>query len=199
MFDKNFKIWTGGPLTLWALGRRQIDRIPSPPLVQSQNLDLPLRLLIFFTFVRQRAEIHHSVTNRRWFFWERKYGLVSNKVRSGVGTYAGAARRRVYLATVIPRPPSGHRTGRRQARHARILQIGFRLTQPFFQQFQSFFSDLPVFRLQIPRSCTRSVWCLMSGGQIMDTDPLSRSRRIFVIYYRRPMRWEFTILFSIPR
>ena len=38
------------------------------------------------------------------------------------GAYAGAARRRVHLATVLPRPPSGHRPGRRQARHARILQ-----------------------------------------------------------------------------
>ena len=48
-------------------------------------------------------------------------------VRSGVGTYAGAARRRVHIATVLVRPPSGHRPGRRQARHARILQIGLRL------------------------------------------------------------------------
>ena len=45
-------------------------------------------------------------------------------LRSDVGTYAGAARHRVYLATVLLRPPSGHRSGRRQARHARILQIG---------------------------------------------------------------------------
>ena len=46
------------------------------------------------------------------------------------GAYAGAARRRVHLATVLPRPPSGHRPGRRQARHARILHIGLLLTQP---------------------------------------------------------------------
>ena len=39
-------------------------------------------------------------------------------VRSGVGTYSGAARRRVHLATVLPRPLSDHRPGRRQARHA---------------------------------------------------------------------------------
>ena len=38
--------------------------------------------------------------------------------RSGMGTYAGAARRRVHLATVPTQPLSGHRPGRRQARHA---------------------------------------------------------------------------------
>ena len=46
------------------------------------------------------------------------------QVRSGVGTYAGAARRRVHLAPVLLWSPSGDRPGRRQARHARILQIG---------------------------------------------------------------------------
>ena len=46
-----------------------------------------------------------------------------------MGTYAAAARRRVYLATVLLRPPSGHRRGRRQARHALIPLIGFYLTQ----------------------------------------------------------------------
>ena len=56
--------------------------------------------------------------------------VVTGQVRSGVGAYAGAARRRVHLATVLLRPPSGHRPGRRQARHARILQIGLHLTQP---------------------------------------------------------------------
>ena len=49
------------------------------------------------------------------------------QVRSGMGAYAGAARRRVHRATVLPRPPSGHRPGRRQAR---ILQIGLHLAQP---------------------------------------------------------------------
>ena len=44
-----------------------------------------------------------------------------------MGAYAGAARRRVQLATVLLRPSSGHRPGRRQARHAHILQIGLRL------------------------------------------------------------------------
>ena len=56
--------------------------------------------------------------------------LTAGQVRSSVGTYAGAARRRVHLATIHPRLPSAHRPGRRQARHARILQIGLHLTQP---------------------------------------------------------------------
>ena len=54
----------------------------------------------------------------------------SGQVRSGMGAYAGAARRRVHLVTVLPRPPSGHRPGRRQARHAHIIQLGLHLTQP---------------------------------------------------------------------
>ena len=44
-----------------------------------------------------------------------------------MGAYAGAGRRRVHLAAVLLRPPSGHRPGRRQARHVCILQIGLRL------------------------------------------------------------------------
>ena len=44
-----------------------------------------------------------------------------------MGAYAGAARRRVHLVTVLLRPPSGHRPGRRQARHVHIFQIGLRL------------------------------------------------------------------------
>ena len=44
--------------------------------------------------------------------------------RSGLGAYTGAAHCHVYLATVLLRPPSGHRPGRHQARHAPILQIG---------------------------------------------------------------------------
>ena len=51
--------------------------------------------------------------------------FLARLVRSGqdMGAYAGAARRRVHLATVLFRPPSGHRLGRRQARHAHILHI----------------------------------------------------------------------------
>ena len=45
-----------------------------------------------------------------------------------MGAYTGAARRRVHLSSVLLRPPSGHRPGRRQARHARMFQIGLHLT-----------------------------------------------------------------------
>ena len=48
---------------------------------------------------------------------------------------ARAALRRLRLATVLLRPPSGHRPVRRQARHARILQIG--LVWPSPRQTQS--------------------------------------------------------------
>ena len=47
--------------------------------------------------------------------------------QADMGAYAGVAPRRVQLATVLLRHPSGHRPGRRPARHARILQIGLRL------------------------------------------------------------------------
>ena len=46
---------------------------------------------------------------------------------SGMRAYAGAARRRVHLVTVLLHPPSDHRPGRHQTRHAHILQIGLRL------------------------------------------------------------------------
>ena len=50
--------------------------------------------------------------------------------QSGMGAYGGAARRLMQVATVLPRPPSGHRPGGRQARHVRILQKGLHLTPP---------------------------------------------------------------------
>ena len=52
------------------------------------------------------------------------------QVRSGMGACAGTARRRVHLARVLFRPPYGHHPGRRQARHACILQVRLHLTQP---------------------------------------------------------------------
>ena len=44
-----------------------------------------------------------------------------------MAAYAGAARRRVHLVTVLLGPLSGHRPGRRQARHVHIIQISLRL------------------------------------------------------------------------
>ena len=62
-------------------------------------------------------------------------GMGPDLVGSGMGTYAGTARRRVHLAFiccicphVLLRPPSGHCPGRRQARHARIPEIRLLLT-----------------------------------------------------------------------
>ena len=48
-----------------------------------------------------------------------------------MGAYTGAARHRAHLVTVLLRPPSGHRPGKRRARSAHILQIGIHLTQPW--------------------------------------------------------------------
>ena len=62
--------------------------------------------------------IDHCITFNEYylviFFITFLSGLsLPGQVRSGMGTYAGAARRRVYLTTVVLRPPSGHRPGRR--------------------------------------------------------------------------------------
>ena len=68
---------------------------------------------------------HHAIMPCSWWlgvkFSPGRYmalggSLLSNQVRSDMGAYAGAARRRVHLATplVLPRPPSGHHPGRRQ-------------------------------------------------------------------------------------
>ena len=59
---------------------------------------------------------------------ERKLIRAFNQFMSGMGPFGVLARRRVHLATVLLRPPSGHRTDRRQTRHTHILQIGFRLS-----------------------------------------------------------------------
>ena len=41
-------------------------------------------------------------------------------VRSGIGAYARAARRRVHVAMVVPRHPSCHSPSRRQARPGKV-------------------------------------------------------------------------------
>ena len=61
------------------------------------------------------------------FYYIEAMQLRHCKLRSAMVAYVVAARRRVHLVTVLLRPPSGHRPGRRQARHVHILQIGLRL------------------------------------------------------------------------
>ena len=67
-------------------------------------------LIIWFTFLQSSSGSLHSTVK-------------SGQMRSVVWTYDEATRRRVHSATVLLRPPSGHRPGRRQARYTSILQI----------------------------------------------------------------------------
>ena len=69
----------------------------------------------------------HIATRSRFIIYSIMEWI--NNVRLGMGAYNGAARRRVHLVTVLFQPPPGHRPVKRQARHARILQIGLHLTQ----------------------------------------------------------------------
>ena len=71
--------------------------------------------------------VHSTYVGSEFSGWNDFYIFVTSG--SGMGANVGAARRRVPLATVLLRPPSGHHPGRRQARHARILQMGVHLTQ----------------------------------------------------------------------
>ena len=58
-------------------------------------------------------------------------GLTDGRTdRSAVSAYAGSVLRRVHLAVVLVRPPSGHSPGKRRARHSQSSQIGLQLTQP---------------------------------------------------------------------
>ena len=57
---------------------------------------------------------HNIVQVMQYLMW-RVTGN-SGQDRSGMGAYAGAAHRRVPLSTVLLRPPSSHRLGRRQPR-----------------------------------------------------------------------------------
>ena len=52
---------------------------------------------------------------------------ITVQARSGAIRRSSAS----HLATVLLRPPSGHQPGRRQGAHARILQVGLHLTQPW--------------------------------------------------------------------
>ena len=71
--------------------------------------------------VRGMASVCHSLYAVLIIARSLIYGR-SVQVRSGTGAYAGAARRRVHLATVLLRPQSGHRPGRRQARQAAFFR-----------------------------------------------------------------------------
>ena len=64
------------------------------------------------------------------FYMNSRLFCYALEVRSGMGAYTKAARRRVHLATVLLRSPSEHSLGRRQARHVYIPQIRLDLTQP---------------------------------------------------------------------
>ena len=58
--------------------------------------------------------------------WDRDVGY-NAEVMLLLSRSGGDICRRVHLVTVLLRPTSGHRPGRRQARHAHILLIGLRL------------------------------------------------------------------------
>ena len=72
----------------------------------------------FFSFAR-------AISNHPFFPGTHRHTYYP-RVRSGMEAYAGGGRRRVHLASVLPRPPSIHRPGRRQARN---IQRGLHLTQ----------------------------------------------------------------------
>ena len=78
-------------------------------------------------FLPSRAGTSNQTTTERHIGGFRGVGAVFVSGRSGMGAYVGAARRRVQLATVLLRSPSGHRPDRRQTGHARILRIDLRL------------------------------------------------------------------------
>ena len=69
----------------------------------------------------------HKHTTCSVDFWCFTFPSQHSQVR--YGGIRQSRRRRVNLPTVLFRPPSGHRPGRRQVCHARILQIGLHTTQ----------------------------------------------------------------------
>ena len=90
-----------------------IDPATFAPAVKTVISPSIVRRLVFTS--TETGNHYHSIVNKL------------TQGRSGIGAYAGAARRRVHLAPVLLRPPFGHRPGRRQVRHAHILQTGLRL------------------------------------------------------------------------
>ena len=89
----------------WTFAQRHIvvfpARLPQRRCITHQGASYDF---IRFALERQGL-VHHRAGMRT---------CASICVRSSMGAYAGAARRRVYLATEILRPPSGHRPDRRR-------------------------------------------------------------------------------------
>ena len=91
----------------------------SPPLTTWQERSF--EILYGFSDIEDRFRLYKTSMNRA-----RKLLRLIRSGRSGMGAYAGAARRGVHLATVLLRPPSGHRSGRRQARdRMRLIEIQY--------------------------------------------------------------------------
>ena len=114
----------GSPRTLRNVKTRARDfKTVSANILSSQFVrqffpDRGTRCTRFQDYFSQQFVLVHC----KAIFSQKRYQVRSG---SGTGAYAGAARRRVHLATVLLWPPSGHRPGRRQFSHA--LQIGLRL------------------------------------------------------------------------
>ena len=84
--------------------------------------------LYMFMFI----SLHENVVENKKAFSSIVYLIRVSYIWVGTdqvrcGAYSELARRRVHLATVIIRPPFGHRPGRRQAHHAHIFQTVLRL------------------------------------------------------------------------
>ena len=88
--------------------------------------DLPCVFGTFSSFLGREQE-GRSHLERHWCLNQ----VTNNWSWSVMEVYAATARCRVHLATVFLRPPSGHRPGRHQARHARISQIELHLSEPW--------------------------------------------------------------------
>ena len=93
----------------------QISRLECPIYHPGTHFKILLVRFLGLTFHRIRAHCGPECN------------VLHYQVRSHMGAYAGAARRRVHLVTVLLRPPSVHRPGRCQARQAHIPHIGLRL------------------------------------------------------------------------
>ena len=120
----------------WVSAIMKIEFVPSVRALGAFVPAVRLRSLLSAWICANSVDVNDSVKNCNRsdsanYTWIILWYFGVFQVRSGMGAYAGAARRRVHLATVLSRHPSDHRPGRRQARHARILQIELHLAQPW--------------------------------------------------------------------